>query len=300
MGVSPSNCIDCECRSKEESGPLAKQIEEALLANENFRRRIGELESTLQHENMKYGSLQREHAALATEKEELMKRASTIEVVPTADAATVKTAAELQEAIKEKNALAAANSAMMKQASDLLAQLQSSDATVVSLQQQVKDMQGQLANAGDITATSRQLADLEAQLNSERANAAAARKLLEEHEARTAAQEARKQQIIQNVAEVNGYLKKFASDADFQAKLKSPKVSIALDLWGGSASHAVLTDAQLLEIKQDPGVQLLFPPMKELEAACTRANIFFPIEYVRAGRSELDAAALVRMYGTTA
>ena len=262
MGLSPSNCIDCGETSSTSSAIIEKQLEEALLAQENFRKRIGELETQLQHENMKYGSLQREHALLSTEKEQLEKQAATIQVVSTPDATAIKTAAELEEALKEKDALAAANSAVTQQVSDLLARLKASDESVVTLQRQIKDLQGQLVNVGDVAATNRKVAELEAQLNSERASAAAARKLLDEHAAHAAAEEAKKQQIMKNVTEVNAYLKQFASDKAFQANLQGAKVKVALDLWGGSASSAVLTDAQMLDIKQDPGVQAIYPRMK--------------------------------------
>ncbi len=274
-----------------------------MLAQENFRKRIVELETQLQHENMKYGSLQREHLALSTEKDKLEKQASTIQVVSevkATDAAAAKAAAELSEVVKQKDALSAANAAAMKEVSDLLAQLKASDATVATLQQQIKDMQGQLANVGDVAATDRKVAELEAQLASERAGAAAARKLLDEHAAQAAALEVKKQQTIKNVAEVNAYLKQFAADKEFQTNLQGAKVKVALDLWGGSASHAVLTEAQMSEIREDPGVKAVYPRMKEFEAACERANIFFPIEYVRNGRSELDAAALLRIHGAAA
>lgn len=102
---------------------------------------------------------------------------------------------------------------------------------------------------------------------------------------------------MKNVAEVNSYLKRFAADPVFQANLKAPNVRVALDLWGGSNGLSVFTDEQLVEIQKDPGVRTMFPLIKEFEAACQRANICFPIGYVTSSRSELDAEALLRIYG---
>ena len=73
----------------------------------------------------------------------------------------------------------------------------------------------------------------------------------------------------------------FANDPVFQQQLKNPKVSLALDLWGGSKAESQHTSEEIDEVRRDLVVKQVYPRMKELESACSDANIFFPIDYVR-------------------
>ena len=96
---------------------------------------------------------------------------------------------------------------------------------------------------------------------------------------------------LPHIREINDTLRRFALDEEFQASLRRPWVQRAVECWSGTVT-APLSDDDALAIKSDPGVRVVFAPLKRFEAMCNQYQVPFPMSELLRGAMKLPAEAI--------
>ena len=212
MGASPSGCVEICGGEDAHALQTHRLIEEHEHAAEELQAKVEALENEALERAMQYGALQRELEKMSKVKDYLEKKDQ--KNSPTDVEAEQQ---KIRAILQEKANLEAQTAVYAKACADMESKLTASNNLVVVLQQQVNEMKKNTDNAADVASQKQRLVELEAAIARER-------KQFEEQQALAVESEKRRQLRAKNVAVVNGFLTSFATDSNFQAQLKNPRV----------------------------------------------------------------------------
>ena len=218
MGASPSGCVEICGGENAHALETHRLIEEHEHAAEELQAKVEALENEALERAMQYGALQRELEKMSKVKDYMEKKGSKDSTPTDIEAEQQK----IRTILQEKANLEAQTAVYAKACADMESKLTASNNLVFVLQQQVNEMKKSTDNAADVASQKQRLVELEAAIARER-------KQFEEQQALAVESEKRRQLRAKNVAVVNGFLTSFATDSNFQAQLKNPRVCIYVE-----------------------------------------------------------------------